>query len=46
MAERVIAQQASRMLRRSIADAVVFNDGIALDALESEVDALLALWLP
>lgn len=46
MAERVIAQQASRMLRRSIADAVVFNDGITLDALDSEVDALLALWLP
>jgi len=45
-ARRVIAQQASRARRRAIADAVIHNDGITLDALAAEVAALLALWLP
>jgi dephospho-CoA kinase len=40
----VIAQQAPRALRRSIADAVIFNDGIGPDALAAEVNALWALW--
>ena len=36
----VIAQQASRPARRAAADAVIHNDGIDLDALLAEVDAL------
>jgi dephospho-CoA kinase len=43
-ARRVIASQAGRAARRSIADAVIFNDGLALDALEAEVRALWRLW--
>ena len=43
-AQRVIGQQASRPQRRAIADAVIFNDGISLAALESEVHALWAVW--
>jgi dephospho-CoA kinase len=42
--DAVIAQQAPRALRRAAADAVVFNDGLARDALASEVRALWALW--
>ena len=38
---RVIAQQASRPLRRSIADAVIFNDSLSRQALRDEV---LRLW--
>ena len=38
---RVIAQQASRPLRRSIADAVIFNDSLSRQALQDEV---LSLW--
>ena len=41
---RVIAQQAPRALRRSIADAVIHNDGLSLEALREEVRALWALW--
>ena len=40
----VIAQQASRETRRVVADAVILNDGIDLDALNREVDALWAQW--
>ncbi|MEP7303174.1 MAG: dephospho-CoA kinase [Caldimonas sp.] len=36
----VIAQQASRPARRAAADAVVDNDGIALDELHRQVDTL------
>ena len=36
----VIAQQASRPARRAAADAVIHNDGIDLDTLVAEVDAL------
>jgi len=43
-AERVIASQASRAVRRAIADAVIFNDGLALDQLEASVAALWSLW--
>jgi dephospho-CoA kinase len=42
--QRVIAQQAPRALRRAIADAVVFNDGLALDALELAVTKLYNHW--
>ena len=38
---RVIAQQAPRPLRRSIADAVIFNDSLSRQALRDEV---LSLW--
>ncbi|WP_043816648.1 dephospho-CoA kinase, partial [Rubrivivax gelatinosus] len=41
---RVIAQQAARAARRRIADAVIFNDGMALGELAAEVRALWALW--
>ncbi len=36
----VIAQQASRAARRAAADAVIHNEGIDLDTLRQEVDAL------
>ena len=42
----VIAQQASRERRRAIADAVIHNDGIGLDALAREVATLWACWVP
>jgi dephospho-CoA kinase len=44
--QRVIAQQARRGLRRAIADAVIFNDGLDLAALHAEVDALWRCWVP
>jgi dephospho-CoA kinase len=44
-ARHVIAQQATRAARRGIADAVIFNDGLALGALETEVQALWRAWL-
>ena len=43
-AERVVTQQASREARRAIADAVLFNEGIALPALEAQVRALWERW--
>ncbi|MEK8049475.1 dephospho-CoA kinase [Ideonella sp. DXS22W] len=43
---RVIAAQATREARRAIADAVIVNEGLGLDALQAEVDALWAQWLP
>ena len=43
-AQSVIAQQAPRTARRAIADAVIHNDGIGLDALACEVSALWQLW--
>jgi dephospho-CoA kinase len=45
-AERVIAAQASRVARRAIADAVIFNEDIDLDALEAAVDRIWNLWKP
>lgn len=41
---RVIAQQATRARRRAVADAVIYNDGLGLEALHAEVDALAAMW--
>jgi len=43
-AQRVVAQQATRAARRAIADAVIFNDGIALDTLADEVRCLWQHW--
>lgn len=42
---KVIAQQSSRALRRSIADAVIHNDRIALAAVRAEVQALWRAWV-
>jgi dephospho-CoA kinase len=42
--EAVIAQQAPRALRRACADAVIYNDGLSLEALGREVHALWQLW--
>jgi dephospho-CoA kinase len=42
----VIAQQASRQQRRAAADAVIFNDGLSLDALRAEVEAVWRAWCP
>jgi dephospho-CoA kinase len=41
----VIAQQASRRLRRSIADAVIHNDGIEREQLAEEVLGLWTRWV-
>ncbi len=43
-AQRVIAQQATRAQRRRCADAVIYNDGLTLDALTLEVQALWRRW--
>ena len=42
--QRVMAQQTPRAARRAIADAVIFNDGIALDVLRFQVQALWHHW--
>jgi dephospho-CoA kinase len=42
-AQAVVAQQAPRAARRAIADAVIFNEGIGLARLESEVRVVVAL---
>jgi dephospho-CoA kinase len=41
---RVIAQQATRARRRAIADAVIYNEGLTLEALRAQVRALWAHW--
>lgn len=43
-ARRVIALQASRAQRRAIADAVIHNDGLSLEALNIMVRALYRQW--
>ena len=43
--ERVIAQQASRSQRRAIADAVIHNDGITVDELQTRSVELWSHWL-
>ena len=43
---KVIAQQSPRALRRSIADAVIHNDGLSLDQLRAEARALWQAWHP
>jgi dephospho-CoA kinase len=42
----VIAQQATRAARRAAADAVIFNDGLSLEALDAEVASVWRLWHP
>jgi dephospho-CoA kinase len=42
--QRVIAQQIPRAARRAIADAVLFNEGLLLDALQQQVNELWQLW--
>ena len=44
--QRVIGLQLPRAARRAIADAVIYNDGLARDALADEVAALWAAWGP
>ena len=44
-ARRVIAQQAPRRARRAIADAIIHNDDLSLDALRQAVQALWRQWL-
>jgi len=44
LASQVVAAQAVRESRRAVADAVIHNDGIALDALDGEVHALWHAW--
>lgn len=43
-AAAVIAQQASRVVRRACADAVIHNDGLTREALAAEVAALCDCW--
>jgi dephospho-CoA kinase len=42
--QRVMAQQTPRAARRAIADAVLFNEGLSLDALQQQVNKLWQLW--
>lgn len=42
--EKVLAQQAQREIRRAAADHVIFNQGITLEQLRSEVEKLWRLW--
>lgn len=44
MVRRVIGQQASREQRRSIADAILFNEGLTLQALQAQVRSLWSHW--
>jgi dephospho-CoA kinase len=41
----IIAQQASRAMRRTCADAVIHNDAVTLDALSRDVDRLWQVWV-
>ena len=43
-AERVVAAQASRAMRRAVADAVICNEGIGIDELGQQAAALFSLW--
>jgi dephospho-CoA kinase len=43
-ARRVVEQQATRAMRRAIADAVICNDGLTLEQFDAEVGGLWALW--
>jgi dephospho-CoA kinase len=45
-ARSVIAQQATRAARRSVADAVIFNDGISMEALQTAVNLVWQNWGP
>ena len=43
--QRVMEQQTPRAARRGIADAVIFNDGLALGALNAQVTVLWQHWI-
>jgi dephospho-CoA kinase len=43
-ARRVIAQQATRQLRRAVADAVIFNEAMSLTTLDEAVARLWSAW--
>ena len=43
-AQQVVLQQAARAHRRSLADAVIHNDGITLEDLTAQVQSLWGLW--
>lgn len=43
--ERVMAQQLPRRVRRRLADAVIYNDGLDLAALRAEVEHLWRSWV-
>lgn len=42
--QRVLAQQATRAARRAIADAVIFNEGLTLEQLDTQVHRLWQAW--
>lgn len=44
MVERVIGQQATRHARRAIADAVIFNEGLTLEQLDTQLQRLWQYW--
>ena len=44
--QAVIKQQARRPVRRAIADAVIFNDGVDMSELGRQVQALASCWFP
>ncbi len=43
-AQQVVMQQAARQVRRGLADAVIHNDGISVENLAAQVQALWKLW--
>ena len=43
--QRVIAQQATRAQRRAVADAVILNDGVILEALRDRVREVWRAWV-
>lgn len=43
---QVMAKQASRQERRAIADAVIFNEGLSLEELRAQVQAIWRQWVP
>lgn len=43
---RIMASQARRAVRRAVADALIFNEGLSLPALEESVRSLWAHWHP
>lgn len=44
LAQQVVQQQATRPKRRGVADAVIHNDGLTLDELHQQVQALWRRW--
>jgi dephospho-CoA kinase len=46
VAQAVIDQQAPRASRRTCADAVIYNDGVSLEQLALELEALWRYWVP